>query len=309
MTVALKRFRTHALLDEEADVDELERQKIVVERAEAENRETTSALLELRDLEDELLTLTSLFQTQLKCIKETRDTCSRTELRDIASHGRQYLEEALGKVDEYEKQVGSMIERVRNTRDDFARLLEMVQRQAQVDQARLSRQQALQNRSVLIFTTFTVIFLPLSFFTSLFGMNTREWGGGDFLSLSTIGAISLPTSAVLIAAALYLAWSSRAAQFFRFLSVKAKQKIARAKLKTKKAKSMPNAGWRVFHEESEQLGNRPGSSKARELSHARRKKSQRKTRVAHQSSQDFWQANHVDSNRTESGAKAHSMGW
>lgn len=72
----------------------------------------------------------------------------------------------------------------------------MVQRQAQVDEVRWSRLQtelaSSQNLSVMIFTTFTVLFLPLSFFTSLFGMNTKEWGGDDdnFLSLGVIGAIS-----------------------------------------------------------------------------------------------------------------------
>lgn len=72
----------------------------------------------------------------------------------------------------------------------------MVQRQAQVDEARWSRRQtelaSSQNLSVMIFTTFTVLFLPLSFFTSLFGMNTKEWGGEDdnFVSLGVIGLIS-----------------------------------------------------------------------------------------------------------------------
>lgn len=69
----------------------------------------------------------------------------------------------------------------------------MIQRQAQVDEVRWSRLQAelasSQNLSVMIFTTFTVIFLPLSFFTSLFGMNTREWGD-NFPSLKLIGIIS-----------------------------------------------------------------------------------------------------------------------
>lgn len=72
----------------------------------------------------------------------------------------------------------------------------MVQRQAQVDEVRWSRLQtelaSSQNLSVMIFTIFTVLFLPLSFFTSLFGMNTKEWGGEDdnFMSLGVIGAIS-----------------------------------------------------------------------------------------------------------------------
>ncbi len=68
----------------------------------------------------------------------------------------------------------------------------------------------------MIFTTFTVIFLPLSFFTSLFGMNTAEWSGDDdnFVSLRTITAISLPASAAIVGASLVLAFSSRVQGFF-----------------------------------------------------------------------------------------------
>jgi hypothetical protein len=94
----------------------------------------------------------------------------------------------------------------------------MVQRQAQVDEVRLSRLQAdlasAQSRSVMIFTTFTVIFLPLTFFTGLFGMNTREWGGGTFLHLRTIGIISIPASFVIITLALIVAWSTRMRKVF-----------------------------------------------------------------------------------------------
>ena len=103
----------------------------------------------------------------------------------------------------------------------YEKLLEMVQRQAQVDEVRWSRLQtelaSSQNLSVMIFTTFTVIFLPLSFFTSLFGMNTAEWGGEDdnFVSLQEIGAISLPASAFLVAASLVLAFNSRVQGLFR----------------------------------------------------------------------------------------------
>jgi hypothetical protein len=94
----------------------------------------------------------------------------------------------------------------------------MVQRQAQVDEVRLSRLQAdlasAQSRSVMIFTTFTVIFLPLTFFTGLFGMNTREWGGGTFLHLRTIGIISIPASFTIITLALIVAWSTRMRKLF-----------------------------------------------------------------------------------------------
>jgi hypothetical protein len=126
------------------------------------------------------------------------------------------------KVNEYIHQADEMIQRVRNTRDDYDKLLQMVQRQAQVDEVRLSRLHAdlasAQSRSVMIFTTFTVIFLPLTFFTGLFGMNTQEWGGEGNLPLKTIGAISLPSSFVLIVASLFVAWSTTVRRFFRWMS-------------------------------------------------------------------------------------------
>lgn len=91
-------------------------------------------------------------------------------------------------------------------------MLEMAQRQAQVDDVRWSRLQtelaSSQNLAVMIFTIFTVIFLPLSFFTSLFGMNTLEWSD-RYPSLSYIGEISLPLSAFTILATLVSAFSSR----------------------------------------------------------------------------------------------------
>lgn len=88
----------------------------------------------------------------------------------------------------------------------------MAQRQAQVDDVRWSRLQtelaSSQNLSVMIFTIFTVIFLPLSFFTSVFGMNTLEWSD-QYPSLSYIGEISLPVSAFMILATLIAAFNSR----------------------------------------------------------------------------------------------------
>lgn len=61
----------------------------------------------------------------------------------------------------------------------------------------------------MIFTTFTVIFLPLTFFTGLFGMNTIEWQAEDTPSLREIGAISLPASMLLIVLSLVAAFNWR----------------------------------------------------------------------------------------------------
>ena len=93
----------------------------------------------------------------------------------------------------------------------------MAQRQAQVDDVRWSRLQtelaSSQNLSIMVFTVMTVVFLPLSFFTSLFGMNTAEWDA-NFPDFAYIGSISLPISAFLIIGSLVAAFSSRVQVFF-----------------------------------------------------------------------------------------------
>ncbi|KAL2021275.1 hypothetical protein VTK56DRAFT_7354 [Thermocarpiscus australiensis] len=227
MTLNMKQFRMQALnLESDDDGDDSDhsdaegqspaaikrRYRREIEKSERENRENTSALLELRDLEDELSTLQKLFDMQESTIHQMKDIYTSRELRDITGNGQDYLDAALEYLEEYKEQTAEMLKRVDTTRNDYEKMLEMVQRQAQVDEVRWSRLQAelasSQNLSVIIFTTFTVIFLPLTFFTGLFGMNTVEWQE-HVPSLKEIGAISLPTSVLLVVLSLVAAFSWR----------------------------------------------------------------------------------------------------
>jgi len=109
-------------------------------------------------------------------------------------------------------------------------MLEMAQRQAQVDEVRWSRVQtelaSSQNLSVMIFTTFTVIFLPLSFFTGLFGVNASDWDEDNLPSLKQIGLISLPSSALLVSLSLTAAYNWRAQSFVKSVYVNTKRGLA-----------------------------------------------------------------------------------
>ncbi|OAA41791.1 ankyrin repeat protein [Metarhizium rileyi] len=235
LTSSLKEFRSVGFRDKAFDYEPVEngarnirkRHKEEGRRAERENRDNTSALLELRDIEDELQTLLHLFERQSKVIVSMHSIYNRPGLREQTVNGRSFLSDALKRLREYVQQTNEMIQRVHATRDDYDKLLQMVQRQAQVDEVRLSRLHAdlasAQSRSVMIFTTFTVIFLPLTFFTGLFGMNTREWGGEHNLSLRTIGIIALPSSAFLVLASLVVAFSTGARRFFRWLDSQYRQ--------------------------------------------------------------------------------------
>ena len=142
-------------------------------------------------------------------------------LRDRTAHGRAFIAEALRRVAEYRRRADDMTQRVRATRDDYDKLLQMVQRQAQVDEVRLSRLHAdlasSQSRSVLVFTVFTVIFLPLTFFTGLFGMNTREWQDENVPTLGFIGVVALPSSFVLVVVSLVAAFSTHARRVLQWV--------------------------------------------------------------------------------------------
>ncbi|KUI72968.1 Protein SERAC1 [Cytospora mali] len=193
-----------------------EKHRLENARARLENRTNTSTLLALRNIEDELSIMRRLFSEQEQQIKnmlhiyESIRESKRADLTTTPIIGESYLQEALTAVQSYQDRTDDMIIRTRKVLLDFDRLLDLLERRAQGEEGRLSRHHAdlgaAQNRIVLIFTVFTVIFLPLSFFTSLFGMNTQEWSGGNNLSLKTIGLIVLPSSAFLIVCAIAGAW-------------------------------------------------------------------------------------------------------
>ena len=66
-------------------------------------------------------------------------------------------------------------------------LLSLKQQQASVVQAYESVRQAeetvRQGRAIMVFTIFTIIFLPLSFMSSVFSMNNVEFGDGTTFTL------------------------------------------------------------------------------------------------------------------------------
>lgn len=191
-----------------------ERHKIEGKLSEKQNREDTMAILELRDIHDELQSLRKLFDQQREIIEQMMEVYQRPECVDLSRNGLTILREALDKLAEYIHQVDSMIKSAERTRGDFEKLLDLKQRQANVDEARLARYQAdltsAQSRAVLVFTVFTVIFLPLTFFTGLFGMNITEWSSTPTnVSWRTVVEWSIPISLAITCSALIMALSVR----------------------------------------------------------------------------------------------------
>ena len=139
-----------------------------------DNRKDLDALLELRDIEDELKTIDKLIKEQLICVSEMIK-----QYRDLNDHRRKgfnginFLFDVEQFLNEHKEQIDGMLKGAKTAQKAFKDLLDMKQKQANIVEAHLAREQtevaADQSRSVMIFTIFTIIFLPLSFFASVFG--------------------------------------------------------------------------------------------------------------------------------------------
>ncbi|EAW18527.1 uncharacterized protein NFIA_084790 [Aspergillus fischeri NRRL 181] len=175
-------------------------------RVARQNREDLSALLELRDIMDELGTIMNLLEQQTTTVK------TMARYFEDRGYGKIFVEATLARLDEYRNQVQEMRENTILAQKAVENLLDLKQEQANVDESRLARWEAevtqTQSRSVMVFTIFTVIFLPLSFFTSLFGINVQEWSGTetnpDFRQMFLIAG---PSSVAIIVIALLLAFN------------------------------------------------------------------------------------------------------
>ncbi|TGO43329.1 hypothetical protein BHYA_0002g01340 [Botrytis hyacinthi] len=299
VTTSFKDFRARSFQAKADDNDNLRTSSIRAKHAledkiaEKQNRENTSALLELRDIEDELNTLKTLLSNQMTEIRIMLDVYAK---RELTMNGLIFLRNAEEYLEEYTQHVEKMMENAKNTRDDFDKLLGLIQRQAQVDEVHLARQQtdlaSAQSRSVMIFTVFTVIFLPLSFFTGLFGMNVREWGGGDYLPLRTVGVIAIPTSSALITFALIIAWSIRIRHLFNYIGKKLSH------IYTSIHNHVNKAIDRIFETEKDS-GKR---SKLKELRQRKKKKKLEKEQTRlHDEDWDFWES------RKERGEKDYKI--
>ncbi|KAE8420516.1 hypothetical protein BDV36DRAFT_281409 [Aspergillus pseudocaelatus] len=215
-TKSFKRFRTRGFITRPADYNRTLEGKTMTaserderdRRVAHQNREDLSTLLELRDIIDELGTILKLLEQQTATVK------LMAQYFEDKGYGKVFIESALSRLEDYRTQVTDMRENAQLAQKAVENLLDLKQKQANVDESRITRWQAEvaqnQSQSVMVFTIFTVIFLPLSFFTSLFGVNVREWSGEETNpDWAYMLAISGPTSAAIILIALSMAFSER----------------------------------------------------------------------------------------------------
>jgi len=110
-----------------------------------------------------------------------------------------------------------LTKRCEDVKRGYKNLLDMKQKEASVVEAscaRVSSHMATkQGYAMMTFTVVTVLFLPLSFFTSLFGMNVRDWSGqasneGLRKVLILMGSVSAAVIVLALLAAFFPLWIS-----------------------------------------------------------------------------------------------------
>ena len=184
------------------DKQRFEKLKDIEAESHVDNHKDLDALLELRDIEDELMTIQKLIKEQQSCVDDMKTHFHHLSQQfGKGQNGINFLIDVASFLSDHKDQVDNMLASARAAQGAFKDLLDMKQKQANIVESQLARKQtevaADQSRSVMVFTVFTVIFLPLSFFASVFGINSKEWNGGDngFLPLHQIftymGSISL----------------------------------------------------------------------------------------------------------------------
>lgn len=202
-TSSFKHFRNNHRFEKAKDVNA---------QSHIDNRKDLDALLELRDIEDELNTIDKLIKEQQTCILDMRNQYRDLNgYHDKGMNGFNFLGEAQQFLNDHKDQLDAMLKGAVAAQRAFKDLLDMKQKQANIVEAHLAREQtevaADQSRSVMIFTIFTIIFLPLSFFASVFGINSREWAGGNYLHLGTIFTYMCSISVAVILIALLVAFN------------------------------------------------------------------------------------------------------
>lgn len=154
-----------------------------------------------------------LFEEQRSSIEEMLAKYQRlNEHQKKGKNGMKYLQEAKRTLKDYMGQVSSILLSAEAAEGAFKYLLDMKQKQANIEDTHLAGEHAAtaenQSRSVMIFTIFTIIFLPLSFFASVFGINAREWSGtSSNPSLHYILVYMISISVAVIIVALLLAFN------------------------------------------------------------------------------------------------------
>lgn len=188
-------------------------------------------MTEIKDILDEL--------NIISCIRRQQEAVIRPFMYDMLNQPLDTQDKSFYDSGRMESEIEELQKTARSTHAALQHQLDLKQKQISVIEARAARKDAKssaaqaeislslttetvkQGWSIMIFTVVTIIFLPLSFFTGLFGMNARELLSAQY-SIGYFSMIMYPVSFVITCISLGLALQPE----FRTLVRLAPQKIS-----------------------------------------------------------------------------------
>lgn len=126
------------------------------------------------DIQDELQMLRHLFREQHIVIQQFITDIGQLSSAIEGVNATNTATLALKRLEEFDAEAEKCCNSSRSTKSYILVLLDLKQKASGLNVA-LST--ADQGRTMMIFTVFTIVFLPLSFFAAIYGMNISEWSG------------------------------------------------------------------------------------------------------------------------------------
>ncbi|KAF4844790.1 hypothetical protein CGCSCA4_v006919 [Colletotrichum siamense] len=166
-----------------------------IEAQETEGSEELNLTLEVVDLLDELNILMLVFDLE---------TFANVLSNSLGGYAGKCLERAARRLRLEKSQIERLHREVAQTHRLLLELLDLEQKAASLGEARITTK---QGQAIMLFTIITIIFLPLSFFTSYFGQNVSELTGDPQNPNSgDLWKVAAPISVVVILIALAISF-------------------------------------------------------------------------------------------------------
>jgi hypothetical protein len=162
----------------------------------------TGLFKEIKDIIDELGCIDYILARQEDVVKSLTRTYRSRAVKNVS--------EMVSERKEAWKRIADTAQLAYN---EIQAQMDIKQKQSSLAEARSNRYQAEDSarhgRIMLLFTVVTIIFLPLSFMATWFGMNVKGLEDNSQLNLAYIAAIIFPVSVVIAIVALAFAFSER----------------------------------------------------------------------------------------------------
>lgn len=181
--------------------------------AQSRNEELKLAL-EVADIIDELNSFMRVLEVQNEVLKTIIRNFSLA-MGPVAWSSptclsREILERTQTQLEDYQIQLERMRTDAAHVHQSVLNLLDLKQKEANIDEARSSRRNAeetaSQGRTLMIFTVVTIVFAPLSFFTSYFGMNVVELTGDkENIKMGEVWIYTGPLTVAIVVTAVLMA--------------------------------------------------------------------------------------------------------